>query len=105
MSVRAHVTLPDLTPQESHEVRDRVLAWAAVRPHLEQPEVWHLAWPKPGQDPAATFFALDRCCAIQLVDPTPEDLLSLADLIGPWAWPATPRLTWTSDPEQETMQA
>ena len=101
MIVRAHMTLPDLTPDDARDVRAAVDAWATGRPHLERPEVLYVVAPAVAEDAltGADWTRLQRWVTCSVVDPSPADLVSLGDVLGPFAWPDLPVLNVTRDPE------
>jgi hypothetical protein len=98
-TLRAHVHIADVTIEQARTVREAVDAWAATRPHLERPAV---VWTRTPDDVHGWATPDDRV-TVELVDPLPDDLLELADVLRPYG---DPRLNMTRDhPRGETMSA
>jgi hypothetical protein len=96
MTLQANVTIRDTTEHEAKHVRVLLDAWADGR-GIDRPTVMLVVSPAPGQPAIAVddYHRLDRRLVVQLVDPGPLDLLDLARVVGPFAWPGLPELTLT----------
>jgi hypothetical protein len=98
-TLRAHVHIADVTIEQGRVVREAVDAWAATRPHLSRPAV---VWTRTPDD-VHGWAAPDDRVTVELVDPLPDDLLELADVLRPYG---DPQLNMTRDhPRGETMSA
>jgi hypothetical protein len=102
MTIRAHVHLADLMPEDARAIRATLDTWATDRPHLERPEVLHIVAPAVGEDALSVgdWCRLQRWVACSVIDPTSDDVRALCDTLTPWAGGQRPAAHFTCDPAE-----